>query len=89
MALNVARRHAQRVHRQNLFIEARETCLMLLDQLRLKGAVAIARHLDFHLAGIALQLLPALPIARVAAVVPGYFVLLVGEPNGNQEGTDR
>jgi hypothetical protein len=44
--LDLAHRHATRVHRDDLVVEARETRLVLGVQQRLETALAVARHLD-------------------------------------------
>ena len=79
VALNIAHRHAQCIHRQDLGVESFEPRLVLLDQLRLERAVAIARHLDRHLPGFAFQRLLALAVARVAASIAGHLVLLIAQ----------
>ena len=79
MALNVAHRHAECIHRQDLGVKAFEARLVLLDQLGLEGAVAVARHGNGHLPGFPLDRLLGLAIARVAAPVPRDLMLLVAQ----------
>ncbi len=77
MALDLARAHAPRVHRDDLVVEACEPRLPLADDLRLKGAAAIARRLQRHFSEIALQRFGSRAVARVAAVIAGRVVLLI------------
>src|SRR5947209_2138344 len=83
MALNLACGHPACVQREDFFIEARPARLMFADNLRLERAVAVPRRLQFDLAEISLQLLLALPIARVAAVMTRRIVLLIAEMLGH------
>ena len=59
---------------------------MLLDDLRLEGPVAIPRHLDRHRPEAPFERLRRLPVARVAAVVPGCFMLLIADVLGQFRG---
>ncbi len=68
-----------RVQRQDLVVEARESPLMLADDLRLERSVAVARHFDYRLAEVAFQRLRADPVARVAAPASRRGVLLVAQ----------
>ena len=68
-ALNLAHRHPARVERQDLVVEAGEAPLVLGDQPRLEGALAIARHLDRQRAIVGQDRLPARPIAMIGRVV--------------------
>ncbi len=77
VALNLARRHAPRIERQNLFVEAMPTRLALRHQLRLEARSAIPRHLDLDRAEVAPQTLLACPVAAVAAPTAFHAVLLV------------
>jgi hypothetical protein len=45
-ALNLAYRHAPRVHRNDLVIEAGKAPFVLADELRLERAFSVTRHLD-------------------------------------------
>lgn len=64
--LDVARRHAARIEGDHLLVEALEASLVLLDELRLEGAFAVARNLDFDRSAFGLNNLAPVPIARVA-----------------------
>ncbi len=67
------------VHAQNLVIEALERALVLLDQLGLERAVAVARHLDSHVALVGTKRLFAGTVARVAATLALGGPLLVAQ----------
>ena len=47
--LNLAPGHAARVERDDVFVEAVETCLPLLEELRLELTVTVTGHVDPHL----------------------------------------
>ena len=49
MALDLANRHAARVHRHDLVVEAGKPPLVALDQLRIECAFPIARNADVDL----------------------------------------
>jgi hypothetical protein len=66
MALNLALRHAARIKRDDLLIEAVKARLVLLDQLRLELRVAVTRHVNLDLAALAAQGLRGGAVARVA-----------------------
>src|SRR4051794_3421678 len=67
MRLNVARRHAARIHRQNLVVEALKAPLVFRQNLWLEAAVAVTCHFDLHRAEITLHCLAALAVAIIAA----------------------
>src|SRR5436309_848836 len=58
VALNVARAHAPRVHRQNLLVEAREPSFVLGDDLRLERPVPVTGHFDIYRPEVSLYLSP-------------------------------
>src|SRR5205085_3004003 len=72
-------RHAARVERDDLLIEAVEAGLVLLDELRLELRVAITRHVNLDLAALAAQGLRGGAVARVARRVSTQRVLFVAE----------
>ena len=79
VALDVTDRHAQPVHGEDFCVEAFKPRLVLADQLRFEGAVAVPWHLDGHLPGVAFQRLPALAVPGVAAAVAGRIVFRIPE----------
>ena len=79
VALNVARAHAPRVHRQNLLIEAREASFVLGDDLRLERPVPVTGHFDVYRPEVSLYLLAASAVAVVAAAAPFRRVLFIAE----------
>jgi hypothetical protein len=58
-------------------VKALEAGLMLFDQLRLEGPVAVGGNFNRHLACFAFQCFQALAVARVASAVAGHLVLLI------------
>ena len=64
-ALDLAHRHAARVHGDDLVVKAGEAPLVLADELRLEAAGAVARHLDGQRAGVGQHRLGALAVAVV------------------------
>jgi hypothetical protein len=68
-ALDLAHGHTPRVHRDHLLIEAFQPALPLADQLRLKGAVPIPRHINLYLAVVGYHRLGAGPIT---AIIPFF-----------------
>ena len=62
MALDLAHRHAAGVQRDDLVVEAVEAGLALGHDLRLEGAVAIARHVDLDRAVLGQHRLGMLPL---------------------------
>jgi len=81
--LNIAHAHAARVHAQNLVVEALERALVLLHQLRLERAVAVARHLNGHVALVCAQRLLARAVARVATALAFLGAWLVAQVVGH------
>lgn len=63
---NLPGAHAPRIHRYNLFIEARKAALMLGYQLRVEAGLAVPRDINLQLAGLGHYVLPAIPVARVS-----------------------
>ena len=49
MPLDLADRHAARVHRHDLLVEARETALIARDQLRIEAPLPVVWNLDVDL----------------------------------------
>lgn len=88
MALDLAHRHAAGVQGDDLVVEAGPAGLVLGDQLGFEGALAVAPHLDGQFAELALERLPALAVASVAAGVDLRFVSVVAEVLG-QFGVQR
>jgi hypothetical protein len=82
MALNLARGHASRIQRQDLVVEAGKPRLALGYQLRLEAGLPVARNFDLDLAELALQLLGADSVARVAVVMPFRGMLLLSQMRG-------
>src|SRR5215475_5986271 len=76
MPLDLARGHPTRVERDDLVVEAVETGLPLLDELRIELPVTVTRDLDRDLALLAFERLARLAIAGIAGF---RRVLLVTE----------
>ena len=68
-ALDLAHRHAARIHGDDLVVEAREAALVLGDQDRLEAALAVARHLDAHRTSVGQHSLGAGAVAVVARIL--------------------
>ncbi len=64
-------------------VEAVETGLPLLDELRLELAVTVAWDINVELAALAFDRFRGLPVAGVSAVLAGGVVLLVAEEVGH------
>jgi hypothetical protein len=77
--LDLARRQAARVQRQDLPVQLRPPPLALFHQLRLELAVAVARRFDLQLAERPLKRLFRRPVPAVAAVGTGWIVLAVAQ----------
>jgi hypothetical protein len=77
--LDLTERHPPGIERDDLFIEAVEARLVLLDQLRLELGSAVTRNVDLHLPALAAQRLRRCAVARVAGVVASRVVLLLSE----------
>src|SRR3989442_1619370 len=80
--LDLAGREPPRIQRNDVRVKAGEACLMLLDDLRLKGPVSIPRHFDGHRPEAPLERLPRLAIARVTTLIAGRVMLLVTDMLG-------
>src|SRR5574340_1621971 len=81
MALDLPHGHAPGVEGDDLVIEAGPAGLVLGDQQRLEGAVAVAGNFDGQFAKLALEGLPALAVAGIASgvghgLVPGVAQML-------------
>ena len=72
-----------RVHRQNLVIEPGKPRLALADDLGLERRISIARRFQFQFPKLPFQLLLALAVRRVAALIPDRIVLLVPKVLGH------
>ena len=68
-ALNLAHGHPARIERQDLVVEAGEAPLVLGDQPRLEGALAIARHVERERAVVGQDRLAARPVAMIRGVL--------------------
>ena len=76
--LDVTRRHTLGVQCQNLLVETGQPSLILANQLRLEGAVAIARRIESEFSHFAADGFCGVPIASVGggSLSPGFrFVL--------------
>ncbi|GGT57234.1 hypothetical protein GCM10010271_71200 [Streptomyces kurssanovii] len=62
---------------------ASEMTLALLDDLRLEGAVAVARHGYLHRADVGKDRLGACAVAGVATVLARWIVLVIAEVIGD------
>lgn len=67
MRLDLAHRHAAGIQREDLVVETRTAGLVLLDNLRIEGAMPVARHFDGQLAELTLEFLPAKPLRVLPA----------------------
>lgn len=75
--LDLAHCHAAGIERENLVVEAPPAGLVLLDDLRIEGAIQVARHFDGQLAELALEFLLAETVARVTSGVADRLMLVV------------
>src|SRR5690606_38077969 len=66
VSADVPHRHAPRVHRNNLLVEAVELALVLGDELGLECAVSVPGHLDLDLALRGSQGFVPLPLRRLS-----------------------
>jgi tetratricopeptide (TPR) repeat protein len=69
--------HSARVHRKDLVVKPREPRLILGHDLRIKRPVTISRRLQIEFSEVPFQLFPALPVARVPAMMAHRIMLLV------------
>ena len=83
MRLDLAHRHAARIQRQDLVVEADPAGLVLGDQLRLEAAKAVARDRDRQCAELALERLAAAAVAGVADRIGHRLVAVVAEVLGH------
>ena len=58
VSADLARRHAARVHQDDLVVETRQAPGVLFHQLRLEAPLAVSRHLQGERAGVGLRLCP-------------------------------
>ena len=86
--LDVAGRHPLGVQGEDLLVEARHPPLVLLDQLRLEGAVAVPRRGDRQVAGLAADRLLRSAVATVRRL-PGRLWLDRGQLGRSRCGRRR
>ena len=87
MAADLACRHATRVHREHLVVEAWQAPTVLLHQPRLEAPRAVARHLQLHrplVAQHALAVVPVTVVARRRLVLRVRVHLRIQCPLGNR-----
>src|SRR5512138_1370124 len=77
--LNIARRHAFGVQPNDLLLQLVGTGLIGIQEGRLKGTVAVARHLDGGIARRGSQLAGALAVATIAGMVSFWGMARVAE----------
>src|SRR5437016_129780 len=82
VSLDLSRRHAPRVHGDDLVVEAGPARLPLGHDLGIEAGLAVARRLQLQFAEVALESFLAFPVARVAPVVARRIVLLVAQMIG-------
>ena len=83
VALDLARRHPPRTHRDDLVVEAGPARLPLGHYLGVERGFVVARRFQFQLAEVALQRFWAFPVARVPPVVARPIVLRVAQMIGH------
>ncbi|GAA1143775.1 hypothetical protein GCM10009577_79670 [Streptomyces javensis] len=83
VGLDLAGGQALRGQRDDHLIDAGQTLLPLLDNLRLEGAVAVAGHGYLHRSDIGQDCLGAFAVAGVAAVLARRVVLVIAEVVGD------
>ena len=76
MSLDLPGAHAARIHADDLAVELGKTALILGDQQRVEGPVAVAWNIQNHLAGIRRHRLLAAAIAAVRRPVVALGRLL-------------
>ena len=74
MALDLAHRHAARVHRHDLVVEAGKPSLIALDQLWIERAFPVARNADVDLRRLRQDRLLRIAVAPVLGAVRGFTV---------------
>jgi hypothetical protein len=79
VTLDFPHRHAARIQRQDLVVEAGPAGLMFGNELRFEAAVAVPRNLKGQAAEIALERLGATAVACVAGFVGNRFVLAMSQ----------
>ena len=82
MRLDIARRQAAGIEREDLLVEPLEPTLALADDLRLKRARPIAGRVDPNLAVLGDQRLRRRPVPRVAGAAGRFLVGLIAEVVG-------
>lgn len=82
MRLDLAHRHVAGIQRKDLVVEARPAGLVLLDDLRIEGAMPVARYLDGQFTELALEFLLAETVAGVAHPIADRLMLVVAQVVG-------
>jgi hypothetical protein len=77
MTLDLAHRHAARVHRHDLVVEAGKPPLIALDQLRIERAFAVARNADVDLRRFRQNRLLRIAVAPVLGAVRSFTVEMI------------
>jgi hypothetical protein len=77
MALDLAHRHAARVHRDDFVVEARKPSLIALDQLRIERAFAVARNAHVDLRSFRQNRLLRIAVAPVLGALRGFVVEMI------------
>src|SRR5580700_11198819 len=79
MTLDLANRQTSRIEADDAIVETVETGLPFRNDLRLKGAVAVARHRDLDGTLVADHRLARIAVAAVAAGAAGRVALVVAQ----------
>jgi hypothetical protein len=77
--LDLAHRHTAGMQREDLVVESLPASLVLLDDLRIEGAMPVAGHLDGQLTKLALELVEAKTVTGIAGRVAHRLMLVVPE----------
>ena len=70
--MDLANRHAARIHRHDLLVEARKPSLIALDELGIEGSLSITRNLD-----VDFRRLGQHGLLRIAIAVIGFASCLL------------
>jgi hypothetical protein len=77
VALNLPHRHAPRIHRHDLVVEAGKAPLIALDQLRIERPVPVARDADVDLRRLRQDRLLRRAVAPIARPLDGFRVEVI------------
>jgi len=77
MALDLADRHAARVHRHDLVVEAGKASLIALDELRIERPLPVPRNADVNLRALRQNRLLRIAVAAVRAALRRFALQVI------------